>query len=166
MMEEADYSAAIAAALRHSRDVLVEQYIPLGREVRCGLVEQGDRLIELPLQEYRLDSCQPIRTYDHKLVNTDQDTLALTPKAGKAWMVPQSDPIVPAIWSAAKQAHRALGCRHYSLFDFRIDPQGRPWFIEAGLYCSFGPRSVIGWMMTAAGTPLPEFFDAMLRQAI
>ncbi|MEM8544706.1 MAG: hypothetical protein AAGF66_12040, partial [Cyanobacteria bacterium P01_H01_bin.119] len=48
VMEEADYSAAIAAALRHSREVLVEQYIPLGREVRCGLVEQGDRLIELP----------------------------------------------------------------------------------------------------------------------
>jgi D-alanine-D-alanine ligase len=41
-----------------------------------------------------------------------------------------------------RAAHQALGFRQYSLFDFRIDPDGRPWFLEA-VYCSFAPDSVI-----------------------
>jgi D-alanine-D-alanine ligase len=67
------------------------------------------------------------------------------------------------VWEEARRCHRALGCRHYSLFDFRIDPDGRPWFLEAGLYNSFARRSVIPTMAAAAGTSLPELFSAMVR---
>ena len=45
-------------------------------------------------------------------------------------------PVTENVWEAARRCHVALGCRHYSLFDFRIDPGGKPWFLEAGLYCS------------------------------
>ena len=56
--------------------------------------------------------------------------------------------------------------RHYSLFDFRIDPQGNPWFLEAGLYCSFAESSVISTMVGASGMPLEIFFDGMLQDVL
>ena len=66
------------------------------------------------------------------------DGLRLVAKEpAKAWIVDPADPITEAVQDAARRCHLALGCRHYSLFDFRIDPAGRPWFLEAGLYCSF-----------------------------
>jgi D-alanine-D-alanine ligase len=61
--------------------------------------------------------------------------------------------------------HRALTCRHYSLFDFRIDPAGEPWFLEAGLYCSFARKSVVSTMASAAGIPLAELFRAAVEEA-
>lgn len=67
--------------------------------------------------------------------------------------------------AAARRCHRALRCRDYSLFDFRIDPAGQPWFLEAGLYCSFAEKSVISTMARAAGIGLPELFRAAVTQA-
>ena len=78
----------------------------------------------------------------------------------QSWIVDIDDPIVADVWEAAKQCHRALGCQQYSLFDFRIDPNNKPWFIEAGLYCSFSPKSVLVTMMEAAETPLVDFFES------
>ena len=69
------------------------------------------------------------------------------------------------VWAAARKCHAALGCRDYSLFDFRIDPAGQPWFLEAGLYCSFARKSVISVMAAAAGIPLPELFALALRES-
>ena len=66
----------------------------------------------------------------------------------------------------AKQCHQALGCRHYSLFDFRIDPQGQPWFLEAGLYCSFSPKSVISMMAQAKGISLDELLEIVIKEAM
>ena len=70
-----------------------------------------------------------------------------------AWIVDPSDPVTARVWAAARQCHEALGCRHYGLFDFRVDPDGQPWFLEAGLYCSFARQSVIAVMAAAAGSP-------------
>jgi D-alanine-D-alanine ligase len=53
----------------------------------------------------------------------------------------------------------------YSLFDFRIDPGGQPWFLEAGLYCSFARKSVISVMAAAAGLSLPELFQLAVRES-
>ena len=65
---------------------------------------------------------------------------------------------------AARRSHVAMGCRHYSLFDFRIDPQGQPWFLEAGPYCSYSPTSVIAVMAAAAGMDVTDLFDSALRE--
>ena len=54
-----DLPAAIEAAFAHSSQVLVEDYIELGREVRCGVIECGGELSVLPLEEYAV---QPTAT--------------------------------------------------------------------------------------------------------
>lgn len=164
-----DYAAALETAFTYSEEVLVERFIELGREVRCGIVVQNGKPVCLPLKEYRMDAeRQPIRTYENKLQRNDRGNIELAAKDSiDAWLVEaDGDPAVARVWAAARQCHRALGCRHYSLFDFRIDPEGQPWFIEAGLYCSFAPGSVLTSMMGAAGTPLEIFFQDMIQQAM
>ncbi|WP_287359890.1 ATP-grasp domain-containing protein [Moorena sp. SIO3B2] len=44
----ADYDAALKTAFEHSDQVLVEEYIELGREVRCGILVKDGELVGLP----------------------------------------------------------------------------------------------------------------------
>ncbi len=163
-----DYNAALRTAFACASEVLVEEFIPLGREVRCGIVEKNGELIGLPLEEYLVDNQDyPIRNYADKLKRADDGNLSFAAKDNiKAWIVDPTDPITLSVQAAAKQCHLALGCRHYSLFDFRIDPQGQPWFLEAGLYCSFSPKSVIVSMAKAAGISLDELLTLMVNQIV
>ncbi len=162
------FAAAIASACAHSEAALVEEYVELGREVRCGIVVRGGQLLCLPLEEYRVDpDRKPIRDADDKLARRPDGELALVAKERtRAWIVDHDDPVTAAVWDAARRCHVALGCRDYSLFDFRVDPDGRPWFLEAGLYCSFARQSVISMMAAAAGIALDELFASALVSAL
>ena len=159
---------ALEAAFAHSETVLIERYVELGREVRCGIVVRAGELIALPLEEYYVDPVdRPIRTRTHKLTGTAERGLTLAAKEpSMSWIVPVDDPIVASVWAMAKRCHRALGCEQYSLFDVRIDQRGRPWFLEAGLYCSFAPQSVIATMVAATGMSLDAFFAGAIDDVI
>lgn len=169
---QADYAAALNAAFEYDDEILVEEFIELGREVRCGVIVQQEELVGLPLEEYAVNrSDTPIRSHSEKLKRQKDGSLGFAAKDQlKSWIVapsdPASDPATQRVQEIAKQCHLALGCRHYSLFDFRIDPQGQPWFLEAGLYCSFSPKSVIVTMAEAAGIPLDQLLQMLIRQAV
>ena len=166
--DPAHYDAALDGAFAHSEAVLVEDYVELGREVRCGVLARGGDLVCLPLEEYDVDTAtRPVRGYADKISRTVEGDLELVAKdTAKAWIVDPSDPITQRVWDAARTCHTALGCRDYSLFDFRIDPAGRPWFLEAGLYCSFARKSVIPMMASAAGIPLDDLFRTAVGEAL
>ena len=163
-----DYDPALWEAFTHSDRVLVERYVELGREVRCGVLERNGELVALPIEEYDVDTDhKPIRDHADKIDRRDDGELNLVAKdVEHAWMLGPDDPITERVAAAAKRAHVALGCRHYSLFDFRIDPEGRPWFLEAGLYCSFAKQSVVSMMAAAGGIDLPELFAVAIDQAL
>lgn len=164
----ADFPAALDRAFAFGDAVLAERFVELGREVRCGVVERGGQLICLPLEEYAVDpDVRPIRGHANKLRRAASGDLTLVAKTdGDAWIVPGDDPIVVATHAAARRCYRALTLRQYGLFDFRIDPAGQPWFLEAGPYCSFAPDSVIVTMMAAFGEPLDCFFATAVADAI
>ncbi|MBF1999338.1 MAG: D-alanine--D-alanine ligase [Synechococcales cyanobacterium M58_A2018_015] len=166
--EAADYPSALSTAFTYAQEVLVEEFVPLGREVRCGVISSGDGLIGLPLEEYWMDcDQQPIRSHADKLKRLDSGELGFAAKdKTKSWIVDSSDSITERVQALAQRCHQALGCRHYSLFDFRIDPQGQPWFLEAGLYCSFSPKSVLVAMAEASGIPLQNLLMRLINQAI
>ncbi|MDV3135596.1 D-alanine--D-alanine ligase [Mycobacterium sp. 29Ha] len=167
LVREADeYEGSVNAALAHSGVALVESYVELGREVRCGIVVREGELVCLPLEEYAVDSVtKPVRDAADKLARRDDGELFLVAKdAERAWIVDVDDPITERVWEAARRAHEALGCRHYSLFDFRVDPNGEPWFLEAGPYCSFAPTSVIAVMAAAAGISVEQLFADALAE--
>lgn len=163
-----EYDTALKKAFEYADEVIVEAFIELGREVRCGIIVKDGELIGLPLEEYLVDPHdKPIRNYADKLQQTDDGDLHLTAKDNiKAWILDPNDPITEKVQQVAKRCHQALGCRHYSLFDFRIDPKGQPWFLEAGLYCSFAPKSVISSMAKAAGIPLNDLLITAINETL
>lgn len=166
--EISDYDAALKMAFEHATQVIVEEFIELGREVRCGIIVRQGELVALPLEEYWvIPQENPIRSYADKLKATDEGNLTFSAKDNhKSWIVDPNDPVTERVQEVAKKCHQALGCRHYSLFDFRIDPQGQPWFLEAGLYCSFASKSVISTMAKASGISLEELLKMMIEQTI
>jgi D-alanine-D-alanine ligase len=162
-----EYETALKIAFEYAEEVVVEEYIELGREVRCGIIVKDGELVGLPLEEYLVNSHKPIRKYVDKLQQTDNGNLCFAAKDNiKSWIVNTHDPITQKVQEVAKKCHQALGCRHYSLFDFRIDPNGEPWFLEAGLYCSFAPKSVISSMAKAAGIPLNELLIIAINETL
>ncbi|GAB7066969.1 D-alanine--D-alanine ligase [Mycobacterium hodleri] len=160
-----ELDAAVDLACSRGRAALVESYVELGREVRCGIVVRNGELVCLPLEEYAVSDAKPVRLGDDKLDRTADGDLYLVAKdPSRAWIVPEDDPVTERVWAAARQCHVALGCRHYSLFDFRIDPDGTPWFLEAGPYCSYAPTSVIAVMAAAAGVDVATLFATALTE--
>ncbi|WP_375493616.1 D-alanine--D-alanine ligase [uncultured Jatrophihabitans sp.] len=163
-----EYPAAMAEAFEHSTAALVERFVPLGREVRCATIVRHGELQCLPLEEYRVDPVhKPVRDAADKLRRTSDGELELVAKdSAHAWIVDVADPLTERVHDAARRCHIALGCRHYGLFDFRIDPAGTPYFLEAGLYNSFAPSSVIAVMAAAAGIGVRDLFADAIDQAL
>jgi len=167
-----DVAAAVAEAFRYDSRVLVETYIA-GREVRGAVVEEEDgTLTLLPILEYFL---KDIRSKDLKLKSNsdgklDKDAIKGAKRENDRQCPADLSPeIVERIGKAVKMAHRALKCRHYSLFDIRIDSEGIPYILEAGLFCSFSPVSVIPSLAEQQDRPElkhPAFFHSLLDRAI
>lgn len=166
--DASEYDAALKKAFEYGDEAIVEEFIELGREVRGAIFVKDGELIGLPLEEYLLDPQEkPIRSYADKLKQTDDGNLHFTAKDNnKSWIVDPNDPITQKVQQVAKKCHKALGCRHYSLFDFRIDPNGQPWFLEAGLYCSFAPKSVIPSMAKVAKISLDDLLIMAINETL
>ena len=136
--------------------VLVETYVELGREVRCGIIVRDGELVCCRSKSTRWT--RPANPSERARTSSPEQATATCTSSRKTAPKPGSSTddhlLTQRVWAAARRCHLALGCRHYSLFDFRIDPDGRPWFLEAGLYCSYSPGSVIAMMASAAGIGL------------
>merc|ERR1712048_246970 len=159
---------ALTNAFEHDDTILVEQYIA-GRECRVGVLEVEDsegniHLKVLPKLEY--DS-------SGKLLTSDENPGAAIAKAkeeGERICPAQFDDATHArLDDLALRAHKALNCKYYSLYDARIDKDGFPYMLEAALFCSFSPLSVIVGLSAQCDDetlkPHPKVFEMLLRRA-
>lgn len=137
---------ALATAFQFDDELICEQFIPLGRELRVGVVDGEDGRLEfLPVMEYFLhDKVEPIRTSKDKISTSDDGATSMdfAPVDRRVPATIDRD-LYDKLHSLATKSHVALGCRHYSLYDVRVDPDGNPFFIEASPYCSFSPKSAL-----------------------
>lgn len=167
--------AALAEAFTFDDEVLCEAFVPPGREIRFAVLETGEvdangtpKLVALPGVEYFMSEEKPIRTSNDKLTADKSGKLTFS-KPARACPA-NIDPTLQAkLVDAATKAHFALGCRDYSLYDFRIDPAGNPFFLEASLFCCFAANSVISMMADATGRPDLEhqrLFKTLLARAL
>merc|ERR1711920_24655 len=169
---EEDMGAAIEYAFSFDPRVVVDEYIA-GREVRAACIEEVDgSLTVLPKLEYFL---KDIQTSAHKLQTGSDGKLTKNAiKAAKrdgdrqcpADLSPQLHARIDAM---VKTAHKVLKCRHYSLYDLRIDADEQPYILEAALFCSFSPLSVIPAMAAHAGRDdlrHPNLFHSLLERVI
>merc|ERR1711877_82869 len=104
-----------------------------------GIEEPDGTLTVLPKIEYFLED---IRTSAHKLA-TDQngklksDAIKAAKKDGDRQCPADLNPeLHDRIDSMVKAAHHAMKCRHYSLYDLRIDANDQPYILEAAFFCS------------------------------
>ncbi len=166
--DEAQIAEALRVGFELDETLLVEDYIP-GREMRVGVVEYGGKLWVPPMIEYLVTKEHPIRTVHDKLELTSEGT------PGKQPENPAVKPICPAnvtpelfekLADAAKKAHVALGCRDYSLYDFRVHAEtNEPYLLEAGLFWSFGKIGMISRMLLADGESLEDVALELWRGA-
>jgi len=166
--EDEELKSKVEDAFAYDNEVLVEQFIPLGYEVRVAVVEDENGNLEvLPICHYVLNESHPIRTLEDKL-QTDEEGLptTITKCTRELPAVSLPNKVVSSIEHYALKAHTAIGCRDYSIFDIRVSPDGTPYFIEASLYCSYASNSIIVLMSEAAGRKPYELFNIALSRAI
>lgn len=165
-----EFNSALHTAFAFGGDVLVEQYIPLGREVRVGVVENGNGdLTMLPVLEYLFSSGSSMRTPTDKLELDEHGNPFNLSKVSRRRLPADdtmSDTLLERLRVMAVDAHKALGCTDYSIFDVRIDPNENVFMLESCLYCSFSHRSVLASMARAGGINPRLLFDQMTDWAI
>merc|ERR1712224_682358 len=150
---------ALELAFSFDTEVLAEEYVPLGRELRvAGLEMEDGSLRVLPCIEYFLTEKDPIRTAQHKLVTNERGVPTTVATGGRKCPADIDEVLLGKLQDLVVRSHKALGCRDYSLYDVRVDPHGEPYFIEACLYCSFSPKSVVVLMGGGMEPPLEQKF--------
>lgn len=164
--DESQKDSAIERARGFGSDeILCEQYIPLGREMRVAAIEvPNGGLVVLPFAEYLLSKESPIRKPEDKLCPDDSGVPCRFPPLPLKCPAVVDSELKRKLTDAVTKAHTALGCRDYSIYDFRISPEGDPYMLESCLYCSFSPRSILVIMAKAGGmSPEQTAYDACDR---
>lgn len=160
---------AIQAASHFDEEILVEEFIP-GRELRGAVIEIKENFHTLPFIEYKVSETHPIREKKDKYKFNEQGQLLAQSEKKQ---VPAQCPalIDKALQSELSQMmialHQRLGCRDFSMYDFRIHHQtGKPYLLEAGLFWSFSEASMISSMLRADGKNLETVTHQLWQQSI
>merc|ERR1711904_510511 len=164
-----DVQQALDLAFSFDHEVLCEEYVALGRELRvAGLEMQDGSLKVLPCIEYFLTDKEPIRTAQQKLTTNDRGVPTTFAPVNRKCPADIDEVLMGKLQDMVERSHKALGCRDYSLYDVRVDPNGEPYFIEACLYCSFAPKSVIVLMGGGLEEPLEQkyIYEMLVDRAI
>lgn len=157
--EDGAIEKALEVGFEFDDTLLIEDYIP-GRELRVGVIADEDGLRIPSIIEYLCSEENPIRTIQDKYEIQENGLPISPPKAPAVKSIcpaELSPKLLGKVAQAAKQAHIALGCRDYSLFDFRVHEDTEvPYLLEAGLFWSFSKVSMISKMLLSDGQNLEE----------
>lgn len=167
--DESQIEEALQVGFEFDDSLLVEKYIP-GRELRVAVIERQGQLYVPAMIEYLVTKENPIRTVSEKLKLNANGVPESQPDKQIA------TPVCPAIVTselfekladAARRAHIALGCRDYSLYDFRVHAEtNEPYMLEAGLFWSFSQISMISRMLHADGQNLEDVALEIWRRVV
>ncbi|MCA1807985.1 MAG: D-alanine--D-alanine ligase [Kiritimatiellia bacterium] len=149
VVSEDAWPAALADALTHNGEVLVEEFIP-GRELTVGLVQ--DRA--LPVIEIRA----PGDNYDYHAKYTQGATQYIVPAS-------VSRETAELCSGVAKRTFLALGAAGYGRVDFRLHNDGTLYVLELNTIPGFTETSLLPKAAAAAGLGFPELCAMIMRQA-
>ncbi|HEX3842718.1 MAG TPA: D-alanine--D-alanine ligase [Steroidobacteraceae bacterium] len=136
-------AAAVSLAQRHDDEVMVERFIP-GRELTVGVLEGR----ALPVGEIIV----PGEVFDYQ---------AKYQAGGAREIFPAELPadVASVVQALAVRAHAALKLGAYSRIDFRLDPQGDIWCLEANSLPGMTAASLLPQAARAAGIGFSELVE-------
>lgn len=146
---EGDWKAALAEAARFDGRVLAEEYVP-GREITVGIV--NGRV--LPAIEVVPKS----GFYDYASKYTAGSTEYLIP-------VPMEHDVLARAADFTRRAARALSLRGAARVDYRVDPAGNLFFLEANTIPGMTETSLLPKAARFDGMSFEELAEAILDDA-
>ncbi|WP_282078861.1 hypothetical protein [Epibacterium ulvae] len=127
-----DLSEAYTEAVAYHDDVIGEEFIPLGNELRTAVLERREQgAVYLPTLEYKVDNDTGFRSATDKV---QVDVGGETVRNFNLGFSPEPLTHVEAV---SRRMHKADGRPGDTILDTRVDPSGQPFVIEAAAYFSF-----------------------------
>ncbi|MBU1694561.1 MAG: ATP-grasp domain-containing protein, partial [Verrucomicrobia bacterium] len=149
VFEEADWVSALADALVHDEEVLVERFIE-GRELTVGLLDQAP----LPVLEIR-----PRKGfYNYQAKYTAGWSEYLVP-------APLPEETAARCRDLARQTFLALGAEGFGRVDFRMTENGDLFVLELNTIPGFTETSLFPKAARSAGMTFSELCDRIMRKA-
>ncbi len=144
------FPAALALARRYDDEVMVERFIP-GRELTVGVLEGR----ALPVGEI----ITPGEVFDYQ---------AKYQSGGAREIFPADLPedVAARVQELAVRAHAALKLGAYSRIDFRLDPQGAAWCLEANSLPGMTAASLLPQAARAAGIGFSELVERICKAGL
>src|SRR6185312_13392292 len=151
--EPAQLAGAIERARTFDNEVMIEQFIP-GREFTVGVLEGK----ALPVGEI----IPPGEIFDY------QSKYQSSGAGGAREVFPADLPTSEAqvLQKYAVLAHNVLKLGVYSRIDFRRDPDGNVWALEANSLPGMTATSLLPQAAKAAGIAFPQLLDRICRGAV
>ena len=141
--------AAIHEAFRFDNEVMVERFVP-GRELTVAIL--GDQVmptIEIVPQK---------ELYDYEC--------KYTPGMAKEFVAELTAEAHTMLAEQSLKAFSALKLRGYARLDYRLDPTGQSWCLEANTLPGMTPTSLIPQAAAAAGVLFPELCERIVQLAL
>lgn len=149
---------AIAEALRHSREAMVQRYMA-GKEVTCSVLEDG----AAPEGARALQPTEIVPKerafFDYYSKYTVGASEEITPPRLPA-------ETVRAIQEIALQTHKIIGCAGMSRTDMIVGDDGAICVLEINTIPGMTPTSLLPQAAQAAGISFPELLDTIIAAAI
>ncbi len=146
----AELNDAFTLARRFADVVLVEEFIA-GREITVTVI--GD--IAYPIVEI----VPSHDLYDYECKYTKGMTDYFCP-------ADIAEDLTKAIQTSAVKIHKLFSCRHYSRVDFRLDENGKAWFLEVNTLPGMTETSLVPKAAKASGMRFPELIQTIINEAI
>jgi D-alanine-D-alanine ligase len=148
---------AISEAFVNSKKVIIEELVK-GKEATCGVVEnaRGEKLYALLPVEIK-------KSKDNHFFDYSQKYSKLTEEICPGTFSLEENKEIERM---AKEAHEALGLRHYSRSDFIVTPKGKIYILETNSQPGFTENSLLPKSLHAVGWPPKDFVDHVLTLAL
>lgn len=147
----AELPAALEEAFRHDDEVMVEQFIP-GRELTVGILADRALAVGEIIPQH-----SDIFDYQSKYQ---------TGGAREIFPAELSNEQTATVQNLGLRAHKALKLKDYSRIDFRLDPEGNIWFLEANSLPGLTATSLLPQSAAAVGISFRELCETICRLAI
>jgi D-alanine-D-alanine ligase len=153
----AELEQAILEAHNYSEQALIEEFIA-GKEGTCGVVDnfRNETIYALLPVEIRKPNESAFFDYKAKYSGKSQEICPGNFTAEEKKIIQEM----------ARDAHKALGLRHYSRSDFIIHPKRGIYILETNTLPGLTSESLLPKSLNAIGCTLPDFLDHLINLAL